>query len=72
MIGNIFHDEDIKSEFINNFYCTSLTDMYNELTTSSKLSILNQRKDRFDNESLIKLNASKYYNYPLILEALCL
>lgn len=72
MIGNIFHDDDIKSDFVNNFYCTSITDMYNELSTGSKLSILNQRKDRFDNESLIKLNASKFYNYPLTLEALCL
>ena len=70
MLGNIFHDEYIKEEFINNFYCMSLIDMYNELTTSSKLSVLNQRKDRFDNESLIKLNATKFYNYPLTLEAL--
>ena len=72
MIGNIFHDEEIKEEFINNFYCMSLNDMYNLLSTSNKLSILNQRKDRFDNESLIKLNATKFYNYPLTLEALCL
>lgn len=72
MIGNIFHDEDIKEEFINNYYCTSLIDMFKHLSTSNKLSILNQRKDRFDNESLIKLNATKFYNYPLTLEALCL
>ena len=72
MIGNIFHDEDIKEEFINNFYCMSLIDMHKELSTSNILGILNQRKDRFDNESLIKLNATKFYNYPLTLEALCL
>lgn len=72
MLGNIFHDEEIKEEFINNFYCMSLVDMYNELSTSNILSVLNQRKDRFDNESLMKLNATKFYNYPLTLEALCL
>lgn len=72
MIGAIFHDEELKEEFVNNFYCISVLDMYDELTTSNKISVLNQRKDRFDNESLIKLNASRFYNYPLILEALTL
>ena len=72
MIGTIFHDDEIKEEFINNFYCLSILDMYDELTTSNKVSVLNQRKDRFDNNSLLKLNSSKFYNYPLILEALTL
>jgi hypothetical protein len=72
MIGSIFHDDDMKEEFVNNFYCISARDMYDELTTSNKLSILNQRKDRFDNNSLIQLNASRFYNYPLMLEALTL
>lgn len=72
MIGSIFHDDEMKEEFINNFYCTSVINMCDELTTSNRISILNQRKDRFDNESLIKLNASRFYNYPLILEALTL
>ena len=72
MIGSIFHDDEMKEEFINNFYCISVLDMYDELTTSNKISILNQRKDRFDNESLIKLNASRFYNYPLTLEDLTL
>ena len=62
----------MKDEFINNFYCVSAINMYDELTTSSKVSLLNQRKDRFDNNSLIQLNASRFYNYPLILEALTL
>jgi hypothetical protein len=33
---------------------------------------MNQIVDRFDNDSLLKLNADKYYKYPLILEALTL
>ena len=72
MIGSIFHDDETKDEFVNNFYCCSVQNMYEELPTSSKLSVLNQRKDRFDNNSLIQLNASRFYNYPLILEALTL
>lgn len=72
MIGSIFHDDEMKEEFINNFYCISVLDMYDELTTSNKIAILNQRKDRFDNDSLIRLNASRFYNYPLTLEALTL
>ena len=72
LIGNIFHDEFTKEEFINNFYCTSILEVQRDLNLSEKMSMLNQRKDRFDNDSLIKLNATKFYNYPLILEALTL
>lgn len=72
MIGSIFHDEEMKDEFVNNFYCVSVQNMYDELTTSNRLSILNQRKDRFDNQSLVRLNATRFYNYPLTLEALTL
>lgn len=72
MIGSIFHDEEMKDEFVNNFYCISVLNMYEELTTSSKVNVLNQRKDRFDNNSLLQLNATRFYNYPLILEALTL
>lgn len=72
LIGNIFHDEYTKEEFMNNFYCASIVEIDRELTLSDKLSMLNQRKDRFDNESLMKLNSTKFYNYPLILEALTL
>jgi hypothetical protein len=72
MIGSIFHDEDMKEEFINNYYCTSLLDMYDELTSSEKLSITNQRRDRYDMNSLISLNNTRFYNHPLILESLSL
>ena len=72
MIGNIFHNEDMKYDFINSYYCTSITDMASELTDSNILSLLNQRKDRYDNDSLIRLNNTTFFNYPLTLEALCL
>lgn len=72
MIGNIFHDEDIKNEFTDNYYCSSIIAGYEELSMSHKLSVLNQRKDRLDIDSLKKLNATRFYSYPLILEALTL
>ena len=72
LIGNIFHDEEMKDEFVNNFYCISVLDMYDEINTSNKISLMNQIIDRFDNGSLLTLNATKYYKYPLILEALTL
>lgn len=70
MISKIFMDDSIKEEYKNNFYCISLPDMYNELTSSMKLSVLNQVIDRFDNNSLVYLNTTKFINHRLNLEAL--
>jgi hypothetical protein len=72
LLGDVFHDMDMKDEFINNFYCVSIPEIAKELTPTSRSTILNQRRDRFDNNSLIRLNSSRFYNYPLILEALTL
>ena len=72
MIGSIFHDEEIKEEFINNYYCTTIKEMYNELNTSEILSVLNQIHDRSDNNSIMNLNITRFANYPLILESLML
>lgn len=72
MIGDIFHDDDVKEEFMNNYYCISVMDMYQELTSADKMSIYNQRKDRFDINSLVSLNKTRFANHPLILEALTL
>ena len=72
MIGTIFHDSDIKEEFVNNYYCTSISEMYKELTPSEILSVLNQRRDRLDMNSLMNLNSTRFANYPLILESLSL
>lgn len=70
IIGDIFRDEDIKEEFINNYYCTSILPMYDELTKSEIDSILQQEINRMDINSLYNLNTTKFYNYPLMLEAL--
>jgi hypothetical protein len=70
MIGDIFHDEDTKEDFVNNFYCSSVLSMYQELTEAEKNSILNQISDRLDVMSLQALNASKFYDHPLLLEGL--
>ena len=65
-------DEDKRTEFIDNFYQTSILSKYEELQESTKISLLSQRKDRYDINSLQKLNATIFYNHPLILEALLL
>ena len=70
LIGNIFHDNEMKTEFINNYYCSSIISGYGELMDSHKLGVLNQRKDRLDIDSLVKLNATRFNSYPLILEIL--
>lgn len=72
VLSNIFMDDEIKKEFISNFYQTSIVYGYEELTESEKLSVLNQRKDRYDVETLKKLNSTTFYNHPLILESLLL
>lgn len=72
MIGSIFHDNEIKEEFINNYYCTTIKEMYNELSSAEILSVLNQIHDRSDNNSLMNLNLTRFANHPLILESLLL
>ena len=72
MIGKIFHDNSIKEEFINNYYCSSIVDMYDELTNAEKISLINQKRDRCDMNSLVSLNNTKFANHPLILESLSL
>ena len=70
IIGDIFKDGETKEEFVNNFYCSSIEHMYNELTEAEKSSILNQKIDRIDNSTLQSINSTKFYNHPLILEGL--
>lgn len=70
LISDIFSDNSTKKEFVNNFYCTSIIPMYEELTESEKSSITNQIIDRIDINSLQALNSTKFYNHPLMLNAL--
>lgn len=71
LIGNIFHDGEIKKDFVNNYYCSSILNMYDELTEAEKKFILNQITiDRDDKNSFASLNRTKFYNHNLILEGL--
>lgn len=70
IIGDIFHDDDTKDEFKNNYYCSSILPMYDELTDAEKSSIGSQRSDRIDIDTLRLINTTKFYNHPLLLEGL--
>lgn len=70
ILGDIFHDEEMKENFINNYYCSSILAMYNELTEAEKSSILKQLVNRSDPNTLQAINRTKFYNHPLLLEGL--
>lgn len=70
IMGDIFHDNEIKEEFVNNYYCMSIVPMYKELSDAQKVSVLSQRNDRIDINSLQMLNSTKFYDHPLLLEGL--
>lgn len=71
LLGDIFHDGEIKKEFISNYYCSSILNMYDELTEAEKDCILNQILiDRDDKNSFARLNQTKFYGHELILEGL--
>lgn len=70
IIGNIFKDDATKEEFVNNFYCSSILPMYDELTSAQKISVLQQCADRIDVNTLKLLNSTKFYNHPLLLDGL--
>lgn len=72
ILSDIFQDDDTKEEFVNNFYCSSILSIYQELTEYEKTSIIQQQVDRFDSNSLMAINSTKFYNYPIILESLLL
>lgn len=70
ILGNIFDDIDDKEDFINNYYCISITSLYNELNNSDITSIKNQICDRIDINSIQGLNSTRFYNHQLFLEGL--
>lgn len=69
--ANDFNNE-LAKDFINNFYCMSITKMYDELTQAEITSIKHQITDHVDVNGLIELNKGKFFNHPLILESLTL
>lgn len=70
MISEVY-GSDHRKQYLDNFYCTSIPDMFEELTEAEKESLTCQRKDRFDNQGLLELNRTVFANHPLTLEALC-
>lgn len=68
-LKEIFNTTD-QNEFLNNFYCTAVTAMYEELRDIDKKTIFYQCNDRIDLDSLKKLNVTKFANHPIILESL--
>ena len=71
LLSEIFQsNEERKEEFVHNFCCSSLKIGYDELTKTDIKSILNQRMDRIDINSLVELNRTVFSKYPLILEGL--
>lgn len=70
IMSTIFHDGEIQEEFINNFYCSAIISMYDELTESEKSSVLSQLLDRSDKNTLEKINSTKFFNHPIILDSL--
>ena len=72
MIGKAFHNIDSMNTFINNYYCTCIEYMYNNLTKANIDFILNQITDRSDNNSFNILNSTKFIKHPINLEGLWL
>lgn len=70
MISNIFTNESQKRDIISNFHSMSIMETYMNLSESDKFDIVSQIKDRFDNNSLIELNNTRFYYHQLILESL--
>lgn len=69
IISNIFQEEH-REEFIEQFWCTSIKYIYDEITEADKLPIMNNQIDRIDMRSLMQLNQSMFQNYRLLLEQL--
>lgn len=70
VLGDIFHDDETKEEFVNNYYCSSILSMYDELSEAKKISVLNQLIDRVDINSLKSINSTVFENHPILLEGL--
>lgn len=58
---------DVRGDVLNNFYCTDISFQYSILQTTSRLAIEHQIKDKFDIESLEKLNNNYFMEAPIQL-----
>lgn len=69
LLSKIIPEEQV-DEAINNYNCIDIRHQYSNLSDKDKFSITNQIVNRFDYNSLIKLNNEDYKEYPLMLPEL--
>jgi len=69
LISKIFPLEQ-QENVINNFNCIDYVLMYQRVDEAQKLSIYSKLIDRSDNNSLLQLNSTMFYNHRLMLEEL--
>lgn len=67
ILSSIFNN---KNKLIDNYNLFSIDYNYLQLTLSQKETIYESIVDKFDNNSLLKLNSTRFYNNQLNLEAL--
>lgn len=68
LMSMIFEKDDQRKDFINNYYCTSIIDKYNELTSSDIDSIKIQIVDRYDKNGFSIVERSKFDKYRIQME----
>lgn len=69
MISKSF-PEDQSELAISNYNCINIAKQYSDISDKDVFSITNQIVNRFDYNSLIKLNETVYKDYPLMLQEL--
>lgn len=62
--------EDIQKKILNNYLAVNIYEQYKELSNVDIYNIQKQLIDRFDNNSLLTLNSTKFYHHPLMLQEL--
>lgn len=70
LLENIFEDEEVRNDIMNNYKVTDLNYQLSLLSEKDIFNIHSQIVDRFDFNSLLKLNSTVYVDYPLMLQEL--
>lgn len=63
-------EQDDREEFIDNYYCINVLEMYKELTDADIKSVINQIIDRVDIKGLQDANNLKFDTHPILVDAL--
>ena len=59
--------EEFRDDVLKNYYCTDIVTQYNSLGDKDFHDILSQIKDKYDNDTLKKLNDEYFVNHPINL-----